>query len=127
MVSLQLELIENPAAGDVEPGTGGLRKIRLAAPARGKGKRGGARVHYLWLRPAPGSFRHGRQIGELRKVLHSSCSTSRRKSLASSSGCARIPAREVLARLAPRSAAWRLDRPPYSPSEVQVQKKLRSP
>lgn len=50
MVSLQLELIENPAAGDVEPGTGGLRKIRLAAPARGKGKRGGARVHYLWLR-----------------------------------------------------------------------------
>jgi hypothetical protein len=47
---LQLELIENPGAGDLEPGTGGLRKIRLAAPARGKGKRGGARVHYLWLR-----------------------------------------------------------------------------
>jgi hypothetical protein len=47
---LQLELLANPAAGDVEPGTGGLRKIRLGDPARGKGKRGGARAHYLWLR-----------------------------------------------------------------------------
>lgn len=46
---LQAELLANPEAGDVEPGTGGLRKIRLADPARGKGKRGGARVHYLWL------------------------------------------------------------------------------
>jgi hypothetical protein len=47
---LQLELLDNPEAGDLEPGTGGLRKIRLADPTRGKGKRGGARVHYLWLR-----------------------------------------------------------------------------
>jgi hypothetical protein len=46
---LQLELIDNPEAGDVDPGTGGLRKIRLGDPTRGKGKRGGARVHYLWL------------------------------------------------------------------------------
>jgi hypothetical protein len=46
---LQLALLENPDAGDVEPGTGGLRKIRLADSTRGKGKRGGARVHYLWL------------------------------------------------------------------------------
>ncbi len=46
---LQLELLENPDAGDVEPGTSGLRKVRLGDPARGKGKRGGARVHYLWL------------------------------------------------------------------------------
>ncbi len=46
---LQLALLENPEAGDVEPGTGGLRKVRLGDPARGKGKRGGARVHYLWL------------------------------------------------------------------------------
>jgi hypothetical protein len=46
---LQLELLENPEAGDVEPGTAGLRKIRLGDPARRKGKRGGARVHYLWL------------------------------------------------------------------------------
>jgi hypothetical protein len=47
---LQTELLANPEAGDVEPGTGGLRKIRLPDPARGEGKRGGARVHYLWLR-----------------------------------------------------------------------------
>jgi hypothetical protein len=46
---LQLELLDNPEAGDVDPGTGGLRKIRLSDPTRGKGKRGGARVHYLWL------------------------------------------------------------------------------
>jgi hypothetical protein len=48
--SLQLALLEDPEAGDVEPGTGGLRKTRLADPTRGKGKRSGARVHYLWLR-----------------------------------------------------------------------------
>lgn len=32
-----------------DPGTGGLRKVRIADPRRGKGKRGGARVHYLFL------------------------------------------------------------------------------
>ncbi len=46
---LQLELVENPTAGDLDPGTSGLRKVRMADPTRGKGKRGGARVHYLWL------------------------------------------------------------------------------
>jgi hypothetical protein len=33
---------ENPAAGDLMPGTGGARKIRFAA--KGKGKSGGYRV-----------------------------------------------------------------------------------
>ncbi len=46
---LQLELAANPTAGRVDPGTGGLRKVRLADPARGRGKRGGARAHYLWV------------------------------------------------------------------------------
>jgi hypothetical protein len=46
---LQLALLDNPEAGDVDPGTGGLRKMRLGDPTRGKGKRGGARVHCLWL------------------------------------------------------------------------------
>ena len=46
---LQLSLLENPTAGDLDPGTGGLRKVRITDPTRGKGKRGGARVHYLWL------------------------------------------------------------------------------
>ena len=38
----QADLAANPKAGDVIPGLGGLRKIRLALP--GRGKRGGARV-----------------------------------------------------------------------------------
>jgi hypothetical protein len=46
---LQLELALRPTAGVVDPGTGGLRKIRIADPGRGKGKRSGARVHYLWV------------------------------------------------------------------------------
>jgi hypothetical protein len=43
---LQLALLADPEAGDVEPGTGGLRKVRFADPTRGKGKRGGVRVEY---------------------------------------------------------------------------------
>lgn len=46
--SLQNELMQNPEAGDVIEGTGGLRKIRQADPRRGKGKRGGFRVIYYW-------------------------------------------------------------------------------
>jgi hypothetical protein len=46
---LQLELVQSPERRKVDPGTGGLRKIRMPDPTRGKGKRGGARVHYLWL------------------------------------------------------------------------------
>ena len=40
-------LAKNPLAGDVIPGTGGVRKIRFAAS--GRGKRGGARVIYYFL------------------------------------------------------------------------------
>lgn len=39
---LQIHLIESPDAGDVIPGTGGVRKLRWKAP--GRGKRGGYRV-----------------------------------------------------------------------------------
>jgi len=39
----------NPEAGDVIPGTGGVRKLRWARP--GGGKRGGARVVYFYYRP----------------------------------------------------------------------------
>src|SRR5437764_644386 len=46
---LQLELLKNPHAGDLDPGTGGLRKVRMPDSRRGKGKRSGARVHYLFL------------------------------------------------------------------------------
>lgn len=40
-------LSQNPLAGDVIAGTGGLRKLRFAAS--GRGKRGGARVIYYYL------------------------------------------------------------------------------
>lgn len=46
---LQLELVDNPTAGDLDAGTGGLRKVRMPDPGRSKGKRGGSRVHFLWL------------------------------------------------------------------------------
>ncbi|MGH8190585.1 MAG: hypothetical protein ACREP2_03980 [Rhodanobacteraceae bacterium] len=45
-VDLQSELAANPLAGDVIQGTGGLRKVRVAA--KGQGKRGGARVIYYY-------------------------------------------------------------------------------
>ena len=45
---LQVELLANPAAGDVIEGTGGLRKLRFADARRHKGKRGGLRVIYFW-------------------------------------------------------------------------------
>lgn len=46
-LALQLELLASPDKGDVIRGCGGLRKLRFAAPKRGKGKRGGVRVIYL--------------------------------------------------------------------------------
>jgi hypothetical protein len=39
----------NPEAGDLIPGTGGVRKMRWARA--GSGKRGGARVIYFFYRP----------------------------------------------------------------------------
>lgn len=50
---LQREIEQNPEAGDLDPGTGGLRKVRMPDPGRHRGKRGGARVHYLWLPHRP--------------------------------------------------------------------------
>lgn len=48
--SFQYLLMENPEAGDVIQGVGGLRKIRFADERRQKGKRGGIRVIYYWWR-----------------------------------------------------------------------------
>ena len=42
---LQAHLTAWPEAGDVVPGTGGVRKVRWAA--KGRGKRGGVRVVYV--------------------------------------------------------------------------------
>ena len=40
-------LIDHPDAGDVISGAGGARKLRWAA--KGKGKRGGARIIYVYI------------------------------------------------------------------------------
>jgi len=47
---LQVALLQSPERGDVIPGTGGLRKLRWTDSRRGKGKRGGLRVLYLYLK-----------------------------------------------------------------------------
>ena len=44
---LENVLLEDPKTGDAIKGTGGLRKIRVSMEAKGKGKRGGARVIYV--------------------------------------------------------------------------------
>jgi hypothetical protein len=46
--ALQNVLMENPVAGDVIQGTGGLRKLRWTDKRRGKGKRGGLRVIFYY-------------------------------------------------------------------------------
>ena len=44
--SIVATLARDPEAGDIMPGTGGFRKLRLARA--GMGKRGGARLIYLY-------------------------------------------------------------------------------
>jgi mRNA-degrading endonuclease RelE of RelBE toxin-antitoxin system len=48
--ALAVYLIDHPDAGEVIPGAGGLRKLRWAA--KGKGKRGGARIIYVYVATA---------------------------------------------------------------------------
>jgi hypothetical protein len=45
--AVAIYLADHPEAGRVIPGAGGARKLRWAA--KGKGKRGGARIIYLYL------------------------------------------------------------------------------
>jgi hypothetical protein len=42
-------LARRPEAGNVVPGSGGIRKLRWPMP--GRGKRGGLRVIYYWIKP----------------------------------------------------------------------------
>jgi mRNA-degrading endonuclease RelE of RelBE toxin-antitoxin system len=46
---LQDFLAQYPDAGDIIPGSHGLRKLRWTIS--GKGKRGGTRIIYYWVRP----------------------------------------------------------------------------
>ena len=45
---MQYELLENPARGDSIKGGGGVRKLRFAV--QGRGKSGGVRVIYYWIK-----------------------------------------------------------------------------
>ncbi|PVZ41845.1 type II toxin-antitoxin system RelE/ParE family toxin [Pseudomonas sp. CC120222-01a] len=72
---LQVKLMSTPDAGDLIEGTGGLRKLRVAAS--GHGKRGGARVIYY-------HFNSDSQIAMLYifpKNEHSDLSSEQRKAL----------------------------------------------
>lgn len=51
--ALQQSLIANPEAGDIIPGSGGVRKVRWSVA--GRGKRGGIRVIY-YLRSRQGQI-----------------------------------------------------------------------
>lgn len=42
-------LMQNPDMGTVMPGCGGIRKVRVRDSSRGKGKRSGARIIYLYV------------------------------------------------------------------------------
>jgi hypothetical protein len=47
VLNLEVELMQNPEAGDMVKGSGGLRKIRC--PMVGRGKSGGARALYFYV------------------------------------------------------------------------------
>jgi hypothetical protein len=44
IVALEQDIMANPDTGDMVPGTGGLRKVRLGQRQVRRGKRGGLRV-----------------------------------------------------------------------------------
>jgi len=44
---IEEKILKNPECGDVIPGCGGVRKLRIKDPKRGKGTRGGLRVLFL--------------------------------------------------------------------------------
>jgi hypothetical protein len=47
IVALEQDIMANPDTGDMVPGTGGLRKVRVGQRQVRRGKRGGLRVYYL--------------------------------------------------------------------------------
>jgi hypothetical protein len=47
LLSMEQSILGDPQAGDLVPGTGGLRKLRLGQRQVRRGKSGGVRVYYL--------------------------------------------------------------------------------
>jgi hypothetical protein len=50
LLALNVTIMLNPEGGDVIKGTGGLRKLRFASSESNSGKRGEARVCYVYLK-----------------------------------------------------------------------------
>ena len=48
LAHLQITIMADPRAGDLVPGTGGLRKLRYTPPGRKEGKSGSLRVCYVY-------------------------------------------------------------------------------
>lgn len=46
-IDIENGILANPETGDIVQGTGGVRKFRIADPARQKGSRGGYRVFFI--------------------------------------------------------------------------------
>jgi len=65
--ALQNSLMEDPAAGDLIPGAGGLRKVRWSS--KGKGKRGGVRIIYYWQKSKMKKSRSSSPVLSLGKLL----------------------------------------------------------
>ena len=49
LLEIQSDLLANPGRGKVVEGAAGVRKARVANPARGKGKSGGFRYLYFYI------------------------------------------------------------------------------
>jgi hypothetical protein len=49
LLAIQNDLLQDPQRGELVKGLGGIRKARIANPARGKGTRGGYRYMHLYL------------------------------------------------------------------------------
>jgi hypothetical protein len=49
LLAMQNDLLQDPERGEIVRGLGGIRKARIANPARGKGTRGGYRYMHLYL------------------------------------------------------------------------------
>ncbi len=64
---LQQVLLERPDAGNVIPGSGGLRKLRWAV--EGRGKRGGVRVIYYWFKGFWDSIRNYPELSKLSSLF----------------------------------------------------------
>ena len=54
--ALELAIMENPSAGRIIPGTGGLRKFRFAPPRWNRGKSGAVRVCYVYFMQRDAAF-----------------------------------------------------------------------